>query len=246
MNDESSISTWHVLREFGFIPNGNPLSDSDHPGLSFDFRLFKLSAIWVWNERFLEIVQFTGVLKTKRTLAMIDFEMPWHLESREQCAAWMVWNLKTEFKHFPAYFLDQYDWIELGKTNEDTLPWYFDRAAYDARPQCTVERRWLRLALNTLSESIKKNKDDEDVTFSFKNKILLIQFGDQIIPAPGKGESWPGVTQVKAANLKKLPKRLMKDPVLIDCWNGKLGIDHWHYPIHGEHTVDPMKNFKWR
>lgn len=95
MNEANLIETWDVLIDFGFQPDGDVLSGG-WPGLSYDFGNFKLNASCVVNMRFAEIVLFTGVLSARRVLADVEFEMPRRVESREQCAAWIVWHLDRD------------------------------------------------------------------------------------------------------------------------------------------------------
>ena len=75
MNEANLIKTWDALIDFGFQPDCDALSGG-WPGLSYDFDNFKLNASCVVNMRFAEIVLFTGILSTGRTLADVEFEMP--------------------------------------------------------------------------------------------------------------------------------------------------------------------------
>src|SRR6185503_5846649 len=97
VTDQATIATWDLLKEFGFQADEKVISDIT-PGLSFDFGLFKLSASCVTNMSFSEIILFTGVVATQRTLAEVMFELPRIVKSREQCAAWIVWNLDRHSK----------------------------------------------------------------------------------------------------------------------------------------------------
>src|ERR1035441_2250034 len=92
MNTADKVSTWDVLRDFGFQLDSKVISDQN-PGLSFDFGNFKLSASSLMNMRCVDIVLFTGVLTTRRTLREVEFELPQFVESREQCAAFIAWFL---------------------------------------------------------------------------------------------------------------------------------------------------------
>jgi hypothetical protein len=87
------ISTWLLLKEFGFMPDAAAGMSDEMPGLSFDFGNLKLYAVCVMNLKFREVVMFTGVLTTRRTIAEVIFELPRMLASRELCGAWITWNL---------------------------------------------------------------------------------------------------------------------------------------------------------
>ena len=68
------------------------------------------------------MVSFSGVLKTRRSIAEVSFEMPRRIKSRELCAAWIVWNLDrsagTVF--VPAR---EVAWVIDGRKSRDLLPW---------------------------------------------------------------------------------------------------------------------------
>lgn len=92
MNNDTHFDTRDLLLELGFRPDAAVMS-TPGPGLSFDFGNLNLQAAWVINLRFQEVVLFTGVLSTPRTVSDVEFEMPRQVASREQCAAWLVWHL---------------------------------------------------------------------------------------------------------------------------------------------------------
>ena len=75
------------------MPDAAAGMSDEMPGLSFDFGNFKLYAVCVMNLKFREVVMFTGVLTTRRTIAEVIFELPRMLASRELCGAWITWNL---------------------------------------------------------------------------------------------------------------------------------------------------------
>ena len=172
--NEGGLSTRDILLEFGFQPDESVISDVQ-PGLALRLGDFKLSASWVVNDHYVDIVLLSGVYNTSREIGMVDIQLPRQMESREQCAAWLVWGLNNSSKHLIAESSVQYEWFELGKANKDKLPWVIDQAAYNARPQCAVERRWLRLALNTLAEALQDGENEACVTISFQNNVLLFQ-----------------------------------------------------------------------
>ena len=140
MDEAETFATWDLLRDFGFQPDQEVKYSDFEPGLSFDFGNFKLSAGCFTNLRFTEVVSFSGVLKTRRTIAEVSFEMPRRIKSRELCAAWIVWNLDLSAGTLfvPAR---EVAWVIDGRKSKDLLPWRIDRAereseqkAYRARP----------------------------------------------------------------------------------------------------------------
>lgn len=227
MSVTHSLQTWDILKEFGFQPDASVWSDIQ-PGLSFDFGNFKLSASAVMNMRFAEVVMFTGVLATPRTIAEVQFEMPRGIESREKTAAWLTWNLD---KYADRVFTPAVPvpWLELGRANHRLLPWYFDREAYEARPHCLLERDWARPLLKKLRATISSTPEESVVWFSFDGEVLKICCGEAVMAAAAHGERWPARFGLKAAQLKDLPNRLMQPIVEFSEWEKRFHIANWRY-----------------
>jgi hypothetical protein len=113
--DEATIPTMDLLYRLGFQHDPTVVY-FDPSGLTFDFGIMKLNAICCLNLRATEIVLFTGVLSTPRTLAEVHFEMPRQVKSLKQCAAWIVWNLDQHSDRVftPSRYVD---WVEEGRAN---------------------------------------------------------------------------------------------------------------------------------
>ena len=118
--NEGELSTRDILLEFGFQPDESVISDVQ-PGLALRLGDFKLSASWVVNDHYVDIVLLSGVYNTSREIGMVDIQLPRQMESREQCAAWLVWGLNNSSKHLIAESSVQYEWFELGKANKEAL-----------------------------------------------------------------------------------------------------------------------------
>ena len=80
--NEGELSTRDILLEFGFQPDESVISDVQ-PGLALRLGDFKLSASWVVNDHYVDIVLLSGVYNTGRTTGMIDIQLPRQMESRE-------------------------------------------------------------------------------------------------------------------------------------------------------------------
>lgn len=236
---ENKIRTLDLLLEFGFMPAKN---DHGFPCVVLCLGDFKLFAIEGINLSIIECVTLRGFWSTGSKCGEIDFAMPPKMTSRAECAAWLVYALKECPEHLITNYLLCNDWFELGKNNEHELPWVRDTRVYDARPKCSVERSWLSLALKTLAESLREVQDDEFVSFSFQDQILLFRCGGQVIPLPGSGKSWTEDILIKATALRTLPTRLRNYSVCIDAWEGYLGIGNRRYPIYKTLTVEPTNN----
>jgi len=228
VDDQTTIAVWDVLHGLGFQPDDTIFSDV-RPGLSFDFGNFKLSASCVTNLRAEQIILFSGVLSTPRTLAEVIFEMPRQVKSCEQCTAWIVWSLD---RYSPGRRFQPgrpVDWIEAGRQCQTLLPWVREMGAYNSRPQCVVRRDWMRLALKTLREHLSYLPDRAPVVFCFDGSVLSIYLEDQIVALAGQGLAWAVRVSIRAGELRRLPKRFMHECVGISIWESQLTIDGWRY-----------------
>lgn len=234
MNEDTSIATWALLPALGFHPDAEVLSDVN-PGLSCDFGNFRLSASYITNMSFQAVVLFTGAVSTPRAVSEIHFEMPRYVTSREQCAAWIVWHL-VQFSILPAR---EYAWVAEGKHHQNLLPWVIDLVTYEARPQCTVQRPWMRLALRNLAEYLATLDDGALVELGFDGSVLSIRCGGKVVALPAEGKPWATHYMIPAEKLRHLPGRLMHERIGVSVWDSKLLIDRWVYEGVLEVTGNP-------
>jgi len=235
MNEAETRSTWNHLIDFGFQPDSELMSDV-MPGLSFDFGNLKLSASCVIGKYFQEVVLFLGNLITPRTFSEVDFEMPREGVSREQCAAWIAWHLDKAADRGVFVPTKEASWLNSGRQNKHLLPWEIERskaerkmAAYNARPRCTVQREWLKLALKKFAEHLALAADAEIALFDFDGTILSIRFGEQKIVVAAEGDPWPFNVVISAGSIRNLPKRLMNGFVDVSVWKSILIIGRCRY-----------------
>jgi len=230
VDHQATIATWDVLRDLGFQPDDTVVYSDVHPGLSFDFGDFKLSASCVTNLSVMEVVLFTGIWATPRTLTMIEFELPRRVISRGQLRAWIVWQLdqysdQRLFK--PARHVG---WIEEGRQNRRLLPWVMSQAEFDARPQCTVQRHWLRLARKNLREYLGSLPDNAIVVFTFDGAVFSIRCDTKLIVFPGEGSPWTVCFRVEAKTLRQESKRrIMRQYIGVSIWNSRIEFGPWSY-----------------
>jgi hypothetical protein len=235
--NEATIATWNLLRSLGFQPDPGLDYSDIRPGLSLDFGNFKLSAVAVTSPYSGEIVSFSGVLATPGALAQLQFELPRRVESLKQCAAWIVWNLDQQSDRRLFSPARHVGWIEEGRQNRRLLPWVMSQAEFDARPQCTVQRDWLRLALKNLREQLASLPEDATVDFGFDGAIFSVRCGTKVIAFPGEGLPWTVRFRVEAKTLRQESKRrLMREYIGVSIWNSRIGFGPWSY----EGTVEPL------
>jgi hypothetical protein len=222
----SAVKTTDLLRNLGFVEDQSLISDP-MPGLSFNFRSFKLSAICGTNRHFTPVVLFTGFMVTDRTMGEVEFELPPEVESGEQGKSWITWGLDNEFGgRFQPVGAPA--WLAEGRQYFDLLPWNRERAAYNARPHCSVDREWARVAIKTVGQHLTKVDDATPVIFGFDGKVLTITCGEGICPLPAQGSPWKEQYSIRAGELSRLPTRLRYN-VEFSIWDGMLGIGNRHY-----------------
>jgi hypothetical protein len=239
--NEAIIPTWNLLPSLGFQPDDTIIFSDIRPGLSLNFGNFKLSAVAVTSPFSGEIVLFSGVLATSRTLAEIHFELPRRVESLKQCAAWIVWNLDQHWDGRVFRPARELGWVEEARRNRRLLPWVMSQAEFDARPQCTVQRDWLRLVLKTLAEHVAALPDESIVAFQFDGSIFSIRSEKRLIVVPGEGRPWTVLFRADAKALRPRPKRFMRESISVSLWESRIRFDSWSYggsvvPAAGENT----------
>lgn len=228
MPDRASIATWDVLQDFGFTADSSVLSDAMR-GLSYHFGNFKLLAYSLTNKRFVDVVMFFGILTSPRRIAEVEFEMPRFVESREQCAAWIVWNLDQHADGRVFQPTREAAWLLEGRNHKHLLPWQREQEEYRVRPHCTARREWMKLALKTLAHHLAEVEDTEPVVIGFDGKVLLFRVSDNLVALAAEGSSWMSHFSLPAEKLRSLPKRLMRANVDVSVWRSRLNIDRFRY-----------------
>ena len=134
-------------------------------------------------------------------------------------------------------------WVEEARASRRLLPWCKSQAEYQARPCCLVQRKWLRLALNTLAEHLTSLPDDAAVIFGFDGSVLSICCEGEFIVLAGQGPPWTIRFKVAAGALRLLPKRLMEERVGLSIWQSHLSLGRWLYEgsPEGFSTTDPSR-----
>jgi hypothetical protein len=224
MQTEDRISTWDVLKTFGFLPDDEVISDV-RPGLSFDFGNFKLAASCCINMRFVEIVLFTGVMTTSRRISDVQFEMSRRVQSAEQCAAMIAWCLDKQAGNPLFIPARPVEWLAEGRKNRRLLPWNREKVKFEERPRCWVERNWLRVALKTLSQILATADNEEKVVLGFDGTVLTIRCKGKVLPLPAEGKPWPERYSLRAGKMRYLPKRLTSERLEVAVWETRLTID---------------------
>lgn len=219
------INAYELLLSLGFVEDPKVISD-EPGGLSFDFGSFKVTASHTLNHRYHPIVNLFGIMAYARTVPSVDCNMPREFESREQGIAWVTWCL-DHGAHGVFVPKRPVPWLTEGRAHRHLLPWERAMAAYLARPQCSVQRDFARLALRRVADLIGDSADDISVTFSFDGQALSIRVGNQLTIVHASGDRWQNDYWLPASQLRRLPRRLMHNPVYFSIWGDRLEIDSW-------------------
>lgn len=229
MEAANTITTWEALKKLGFEEDPDVVFSDVLPGLSYDFKSFKLQAACLLSLRMVEVVSFSGVLATSRTISEIDFEMPRQVESIEQCAAWIAWQLNQILPHHEKVIpVSRMEWLILGMRNQDSLPWEQNMAAYRVRPQCCVERSWLRQALKSIKENVKEAEPNSRIVIGFDGRVLLFQGENWVVPTPAIGDPWLNRYEIKVCDFY-FPSRLMQEVIHVSVWKENLTLGNRLY-----------------
>jgi hypothetical protein len=212
MSESPPVSTWELLRTLGFAEKGRKLH--------FKVDNLELEASQVWNEWLAPVVFLHGLYRGPRATGMIADDLPPEVESREQGLAYLAYYLDGSLPHPIA----EPAWLKEGRSYQYLLPWNRRLAGFNARPQCSVQREWVRLAFKRLAAHLAKLDDDVPVIFGFGSGVLTIRCAGNLIAMPADGRSWTHCYSVKAAAFRKLPKRMMHDPVGFSVWDSALTI----------------------
>ncbi len=184
MSISTSITTWDVIQDLGFTADPMVVFSDVRPGLSYNFGNLKLEAACVTNMHVVPVVFLSGVLASVRCLRDIQFQLHRIVESREQCVAMIVWNLDQGEPGGVFQPLHEVPWLQEGRDHKHLLPWEREQEEYQARPHCTAEREWLKLAIKSLKRSLEQVQDTEPVMVGFDGKTLSIQVAGNHVALP--------------------------------------------------------------
>ncbi len=149
------------------------------------------------------------------------------MDSVDQGIAWVTWALDDN-KVFSTTG-ETPSWVERGRESLDLLPWIKRQREYARRPHCLVRRDCAKLGLKELADTIAEAADEATVRLEFDGEVLRCRIRECVVVLPGRGEPWPEIYEIAADRLRSLPRRLSRDPVGFEIWEGALSIANWRY-----------------
>ncbi len=240
-----SIETWSVLPHLGFEPDPSGWA-ADR--VSIQLGPVKLTACRGVNRYYREAIMFDGILSTPRSIGDISFELPIYLASYGHAVAFISYYLRRYFGEDIAT-TPQLDWLGVGLELNHLLPWEIaaeesrvETERYAKRPQCRVERPWMKLAIKDLWRVLGSLTEPEMLSLSFDGHVLTMTLGKWVIAMPANGTAWDSIYEISSKEILNLPRRLMSASVEISFYRGKLLIDRSRYDGVEKKRVDGRRS----
>lgn len=234
-SEQEPVASMDVLRSIGFQPQGAV----ELGGLAFDFGNLTLCAIQCQNRSFIEAVVLSGfyVSPNGRRAFELQHEMRVEEPSRESVLAHLAWAVDQISRQAPFEPALPAPWLEQGRANRHLLPWVRqlmeleeERRLFDARPNCHVEREWMRVAIRTLLRFTQAALFVDSVVVQFDGSVLRFDAEGLACAMPASGSAWQTPVRVSAAALSALQQRL--PPVVnVDVWQGCLIVGRVRLPL---------------
>ena len=171
------------------------------------------------------VVTLSGARYTRRTLSMIEGEIPANLGTAEEAAAWASYALQSDkgkLEPLPNWFIE-------GERNWDLIPFVREdrerKRAYEASPKCFIDRDYARPLRRNLEHEISWLDDETEMTFSFDGRVLSIEVCGRIYEVLASGDGWPSSYRVLVSRESKLPTRFMSSRIEVNVLAGHLRVD---------------------
>jgi hypothetical protein len=228
------MKTRAIFDCLGFKEDWEAITDQ-RPAYYYDFGNLRLTAAEVMGfgrPRF----HFGGVWRGVNSMSMVDFEMPVEVESLEQGAAWIAYGIGESFRP-----LHPTPWLADGRTWQDHLPWVRRMEEYKARPTCSVEKEWFKVAAKKLRPLADVASASDLLWFAFDGEALRIAGCGVAVILPATGTAWDLRYAIKGTQLDHLPTRL-PDPVVIAVWEGTLSVGRRVWTLAQSEQLDPLSS----
>ena len=183
---------------------------------SYRFVHLDLVACHVMNLYAREVVLLSGVVETRRTLSIVESQIPNDLGSPSEAAAWVSYALKSDKRELEPLP----DWFVEGENHWDLIPFVAEQRAYQARPKCFIDRDYARPLRRNLLEEMSWLAGEAEMTVSFDGRILTIDFGGRVHEVIASGDSWPSSYRAIVTSESKFPARFTSSMVEVSVFEG--------------------------
>ena len=227
MNEE--YSTLDALALLGFEQCEDRLG---REALRFRFQTLDLLASVSVSNYLQPTVLLSGIVKTRRTLGLVEHYIPPNLERSLEAAAWVSFVLRDDrscLKPLPAWFLE-------GERHWNLVPPGREKLAIQERleasreacrkcPKCFIDREYARPFRHKLRVELSELYRETDATFSFDGRVLSISLCGTVHEVIASGDGWKRSYRVGLNNESKLPARFRSSTVTVMVVDGKLRFD---------------------
>ena len=186
--------------------------------VGFKFNVLDLVASCGVNRYFQTVVLVRGILQTKRTLGLVDSEIPPDLGSAREAAAWISYVLKSHrsnLEPLPAWFVE-------GELHWGLIPFVRHMREYEARPQCYVDRKYARTLRRKLRAALSEISKDTEMSFRFDGRVLSITLCGAVYEVIASGTKWSSAYSVMVGHGAALPTRFISPAVEVSVFEGVL------------------------
>ena len=186
--------------------------------VGFKFNVLDLVASCGVNRYFQTVVLLRGILRTKRTIGLVDSEIPPDLGSAREAAAWISYALKShrsDLEPLPAWFVE-------GELHWGLIPFVRQMREYEARPQCYVDRDYARTLRRKLRAALSEISRDTEMSFRFDGRVLSITLCGTVYEVIASGTKWSSAYSVMVGHGEALPTRFISPAVEVSVFEGVL------------------------
>lgn len=196
------------------------------PCYNFDFGNLKLNATQLTNLYLRPVFTFSGLVVTQRSITEIFSDLPIDIECFEQGVAWIAYVIGSEF--VPRRSVS---WLDDGRRWSAHLPWEMERRAFEARPYCSVEREWFRVAAKKIRTRASSANADDTIAVRFDGKILSFDMPNGLLVMPAIGKAWDMTYLIQLSLLSRLASRIMRETVSLSVWENQIRFDGHRFPV---------------
>lgn len=192
----------------------------------YNFGNGEVKAIQCFNPEFYEGISFFGSWRTDRAAGEILFNLPLEFESYDLGLAYISYHFRrVRFAKVPH-------WLNDGLALKDLLPWEIEAKAFDNNPVAKIEHEWFSVLVNKLCDLSVTSLDDDLLSVSFRDGILMFECGTVKLVCPASGKDWERAIKVKAKSMEILPKRIYKkQDAFVYAWKEILQIGNRGFNI---------------
>ncbi len=239
--DPPSLDTTHqvktrdLLVSLGFKTVKVDITD-EQPGYVYVFGNLDLLAVQVMSKYLFPVLHFSGIWSTSRSISSIEFELCLTVASYEEGVALIAHGIGKDFTPFR-----QTDWLDVGRTWEEHLPWKREMRLYEQRPQCHIEADWFRVAAKILIALGQGSNDDESCEVFFVDRVITIESKGQKVAMPAVGRSWTESFRFRSQGLRHISKRTPSNGVTVSVWENYMHIGNLRLPLELAPASSPIR-----